>query len=179
MRTVLLASTSLLAITACTPVMRAARLQMSSSLPPVEVYHADAKLGSRPTLLIAREVLDGWNFLYQHITDTEFALCLEGRREGDRVEITGFRLAHILVSNFNAIKYAPCVRDGTYIGTAHNHPPADYPNEDPCYQSPVDQRTFRNDSEAKVDIIICGRDRFVWVLKDDKGPRVWQTTARQ
>jgi hypothetical protein len=42
----------------------------------------------------------------------------------------------------------------------------------------VDQRTFHQDGEAKVDIIICGRDRFVWVLKDGGGARVWNSAGR-
>jgi hypothetical protein len=173
MRNLLLVPAFFLPVTACVPLTRSARLDLNHALPPVEVYRADAKSGSQAELLVAREVLDGWNFLYQHITDTEFALCLEGTRDGDRLEITGFRLAHILVSNFNGIKYVPCVNGGTYIGTAHNHPPADYPDEDPCYQSPIDQRTFRQDGAARVDIIICGRDRFLWVLKNGKAANVW------
>jgi hypothetical protein len=173
MRATLLFSLLSCALPACSPVMRAVQLDIRSSLPPVEVYDvAVPSLKDRPTLLVAREVLDGWNFLYLHISDTEFALCLEGAKENGRIVITGFRLAHVLVSSINHIAYVPC--PGTeYIGTAHNHP-VDEVGSDPCHHSPADQRTFQRDTRAKVDIVICGRDRFVWVMKDGKGPRLRQ-----
>ena len=173
MRNGLLISTLLLAAGACASAIPAARPESGYALPPVEVYRSDARAGDPPSLVINRKVLDAWNFLYRHISDTEFALCLEGTRAGQGVVITGFRLAHILVSNFNAIKYEPCPGDALYIGTAHNHPPGDYPGDDPCYQSKTDQLTFRGDANARVDIIICGRDRFVWALRDGRGPQSW------
>ena len=178
MRVTLLLSLVSCALPACTPVVRAMQLDVRSSLPPVEVYDVDAPpLRARPSLVVTREVLDGWNFLYLHITDTEFALCLEGEKQDGRIVITGFRLAHVVVSSINHIAYVPCP-GSAYVGTAHNHPVDDLGAEG-CHHSPADERTFRRDNRAKIDIVICGRDRFVWVMKDGKGPRLWQTAARK
>jgi hypothetical protein len=130
---------------------------------------------SAAVLEVTRYVLDGWKFLYANITESEFALCLEGKRHGDRWVVTGFRLAHIIASNYNGVKYVPCT-DVNYIGSAHNHPPGEYANSDGCYQSKADARTFNADGRARIDVIICGPQKFVWVVKG--GPvRVWEETV--
>ena len=145
-------------------------MAFNSSLPPIVVHDPDSL--NQPAIVIAREVVDGWNFLFHSIIETEFALCLEGRNDRGRLTISGFRLAHIISSHQTAVEYVPC--DGPYhVGTAHNHLASDYPGQDPCYQSGKDLRSFKKDGKAVVDIIICGRDRFVWALKDGKAPRTW------
>ncbi len=177
MRTVLFLLIPFFANSACAQVLRDVRSDLIESVPTVQVYDLGATADSRPAIVIAREVVDGWNFLYLAITETEFALCLEGKREAEKVTITGFRLAHIIASNPSHIEYVPC-NGGTYVGTAHNHPSTGYPGWDPCHQSALDLRSFRKDKKAQVDIIICGRDRFVWVSKkDDTAPRLWQAAA--
>lgn len=162
--------------TACTSVARRVGFDFGAGLAPIEIHDKGATSGTRPAIVIPREILDGWNFLYLHIDETEFALCLEGKRELDRVVITNFRLAHIISSNSSHIEYVPCNGD-SYLGTAHNHPSNGYPGWDPCHQSALDNRSFNKDKKAYVDIIICGRDRFVWVLKDGAGPRLFQARA--
>jgi hypothetical protein len=138
----------------------------------VRVFGTDTVATREPALVISREVIDGWNFLYQFITDTEFALCLEGRREGSRLIITGFRLAHIIASQYHRVQYVPCAGEN-FVGSAHNHPDSGYPNAEPCYQSKIDEKSFRGNRKAEVDIIICGRNRFAWMLRDTKELRVW------
>jgi hypothetical protein len=154
----------------CSPAMRQVGLNIKSSHTPVPVFDTDT--AKSPAFTVAREVLDGWNFLYLNITETEFALCLEGRNVAGRLEITAFRLAHVIASHSSAVEYVPCAGD-SFVGTAHNHLSSDYPGMDPCYQSGKDLQSFKKDSKALVDIVICGRDRFVWDLKDGKDPRVW------
>jgi hypothetical protein len=177
MRTTLLLLLPFFADTACAQVMRKARLDFDPP-PPVRVYDVGESRKDAPALIISREVVDGWNFLYSQIETTEFALCLEGKRDGASLLITGFRLAHVISSDISHIQYVPC-RGETYVGTAHNHPVNDYPGWDPCHHSKMDQRSFGKDERAHVDIVICGRDRFVWVFKDGADPRLWSAPVAQ
>jgi hypothetical protein len=175
MRHALFFSAMLSAAAGCAPALRTVGISFSSSLPPVHVAHGDST--SEFEIVLAREVLDGWNFLFLSITETEFALCLEGTKDKGRLSITGFRLAHIISSHGSAVEYVPC--DGPYhVGTAHNHLASGYPGQDNCYQSGKDHRSFQKDSKAFVDIILCGRNRFVWVLKDGKAPRIWSGSSQ-
>jgi hypothetical protein len=116
-------------------------------------------------VVVAPEVLDGWQFLYRFITETEFVLCLEGTQQDGRVVIDGFRLARMESTNVNSVRYQPCA-SARYVGTAHNHPPVSEQNSSLCYQSEPDRRSFGLDERAVVDIVLCGDDTFFWVLKD-------------
>ena len=118
-------------------------------------------------LIVPREVLDGWNFLYLHIPDTEFALCLEGEKHRNRILITGVRLAHVIASDFDRVAFAPCAGEA-YIGSAHNHP-NDGRNASSCRHSHGDLRTFHRDARARIDVVICGADRYAWVRKKVRG----------
>ena len=169
MRHALLLAILLVTCSNCAPALRQVGLATKSSYTPIPVFDGDT--ARVPAFVVAREVLDGWNFLYLNITETEFALCLEGHNKAGRLEITGFRLAHIIASHASGVEYVPC--DGAdYVGTAHNHLLSDYPGSDPCYQSGKDLQSFKQ-SKTVIDIVICGRDRFVWDLKDGKTPRIW------
>src|SRR5687768_195764 len=53
-------------------------------------------------VVVAQEVLDGWHFMYEFVTEVEFVLCLEGHRQGDQVFIDGFRLARMEASNVSS-----------------------------------------------------------------------------
>lgn len=123
----------------------------------------DAYVESGP-VTIAREVLDGWRFLYAFITEVEFVLCLEGTERDGRIIVDGFRLARMENSSATSVRYHPCGSD-RYVGTAHNHPPTDGGGS-LCYRSLPDRRSFEQDERAVVDIILCGEDRFIWILKD-------------
>jgi len=117
-------------------------------------------------IVVAQEVLDGFQFLYRHITTVEFVLCLEGTRRNGRLFIDGFRLARMEATSVNSVRYQPCESE-RYVGTAHNHPPVD--NEKSlCYQSEPDRRSFGMDNRAIVDVVLCGDDRYYWVLKDGR-----------
>ena len=117
-------------------------------------------------VVMAPEVLDGFQFLYRHITDVEFVLCLEGTRRNGRLVIDGFRLARMETTSINSVRYQPCGSD-RYVGTAHNHPPVD-DDKSLCYQSEPDRRSFGMDSRAVVDVVLCGDDKYYWVLKDGR-----------
>lgn len=115
-------------------------------------------------VFVSSEVLDGWRYLYRFVTEVEFVLCLEGRHEDGRIIIDGFRLARMEAPSSTSVRYHPCEGD-RYLGTAHNHPPT----EDGgalCYRSLPDRRSFEQDTRAVVDIILCGSERYIWVLKD-------------
>lgn len=118
------------------------------------------------TILVAPEVLDGWNFLYRFITEVEFVLCLEGRRQGDAIYIDGFRLARIEATSHNSVRYQPCT-DERYVGTAHNHPPVEGRGS-LCYRSVPDRQSFERDLRAVIDVVLCGPDRYIWVLRDGR-----------
>ena len=116
-------------------------------------------------VIIAPEVLHGFSFLYQYVSETEFVLCLEGTQKRGRIYVSGFRLAVMTKTTINTASYEPCL-GSDYVGTAHNHPPE--PGGSICAQSPPDRISFYNDSRAVVDIVICGRTRYLWVLKDGR-----------
>jgi hypothetical protein len=118
-------------------------------------------------VIIAREVVDGMDFLYRFITETEFVLCLEGSRDGDRIVVDGFRLARMEATSSNSVRYQPC-DSPRYIGTAHNHPPVNGSDKSLCYQSEPDRRSFGMDPRAVVDIVLCGDTKFKWWLKDGR-----------
>jgi hypothetical protein len=123
---------------------------------------------------VAADVVEGFQFLYQFINETEFVLCLEGKSVGGRITVTGFRLARMKATNAYSVSYEGCsTRD--YVGTAHNHPPMSDGGA-LCYQSNADQKSFELDKRAVVDIIICGNTRFLWVLKDGRS-KVQQNTV--
>ncbi|HEX7119846.1 MAG TPA: hypothetical protein VF212_13730 [Longimicrobiales bacterium] len=115
-------------------------------------------------VVIAQEVLDGWRFLYSFITEVEFVLCLEGEERDGVIVVDGFRLARMENSSATSVRYHPCQSDA-YVGTAHNHPPT-ASGGSLCYRSLPDRRSFEQDARAIVDIILCGEDRFIWILKD-------------
>lgn len=127
---------------------------------------AAAKLVGSGPVIVSPEVLDGWRFMYRFITEVEFVLCLEGRRSGETVYVESFRLARMEAANSSSVRYQPCVGDG-YVGTAHNHPPVTT-TKSLCYQSLPDRRSFEADNRAVLDIVLCGEDRFLWVVREAK-----------
>jgi|SRR5688572_17838114 hypothetical protein len=133
-------------------------------------YQPAAKSGldlyAAEPVVVAPEVLEGFRFLYRFITEVEFVLCLEGTRKSGRLHVDGFRLALMEASSVNSVRYQPCTSD-RYVGTAHNHPPVDE-DKSLCYQSEPDRRSFGMDNRAVVDVVLCGDDRYYWVLKDGR-----------
>lgn len=120
-------------------------------------------VGAAP-VLVSKEVMEGWNYLYRFITEVEFVLCLEGSVRDGVITIDGFRLARMENASATSVRYHPCTSD-RYIGTAHNHPPT-AEGAALCYRSLPDRRSFEQDRRAIVDIILCGEDRYIWILKD-------------
>ena len=118
-------------------------------------------------VIVAPEVMEGWEFLYRFITETEFVLCLEGSRQDGKIVVEGFRLARMEATSVNSVRYQPC-NSPRYVGTAHNHPPVDDSQKSLCYQSEPDRRSFGLDPRAVVDIVICGNSKFRWWLKDGR-----------
>lgn len=137
---------------------------------PEQPYAADRvpdlEAGAEP-VLIGQEVVDGWEFLYRFITETEFVLCLEGSKQNGRIVVDGFRLARMEATSVNSVRYRPC-NSPRYVGTAHNHPPVDHSQKSLCYQSEPDRRSFGMDPRAMVDIVLCGDAKFKWWLKDGR-----------
>jgi hypothetical protein len=119
--------------------------------------------GAAP-VVVKNEILESWNYLYRHITGVEFVLCLEGYQKDGTIFIDNFRLARMENESMTSVRYHPCEGD-RYVGTAHNHPPT---NEGGslCYRSIPDRRSFAEDQRAIVDVILCGIDTYLWVLKD-------------
>jgi hypothetical protein len=122
-----------------------------------------ALIGAGP-IVVPEEVLDGWRFLYRFVTEVEFVLCIEGRRNGEKIVVESFRLAHMEAQNSSSVRYQPCSGD-RYLGTAHNHPPVPS-TKSLCYQSMPDKRSFEADRRATIDIVLCGEDRFLWVVRN-------------
>jgi hypothetical protein len=115
-------------------------------------------------VVIAPEVLEGWAFLYRFVTEVEFVLCLEGSEADGRVYVDGFRLARMEASDVNSVRYQPCTGE-RYVGTAHNHPPV--PGVGGlCYRSLPDVQSFEKDPKARVDVVLCGDENYVWILRD-------------
>lgn len=134
-------------------------------------YHAaasktDLDLSIAEPIVVAPEVMEGFQFLYRFITEVEFVLCLEGTRKNGRLYVDGFRLARMEATSVNSVRYQPCTSD-RYVGTAHNHPPVDA-DKSLCYQSEPDRRSFSMDQRAVVDVVLCGSDKYYWVLKDGR-----------
>lgn len=123
-------------------------------------YHGEAPV------VVKNEILEGWNYLYRHITGVEFVLCLEGYEKDGTIFIDNFRLARMENATLTSVRYHPCESD-RYVGTAHNHPPTGG-NESLCYRSIPDRRSFAEDQRAIVDIVLCGIDTYLWVLKDGR-----------
>ena len=123
-------------------------------------------VGAGP-VVVPEEVLEGWRFLYRFVTEVEFVLCLEGHKAGQNIQIEGFRLAYMEAANSSSVRYQPCTGD-KYIGTAHNHPPVGG-SKSLCYQSLPDRRSFDADTRAIVDVVLCGDDRFLWVVRSEDG----------
>jgi len=119
--------------------------------------------GAAPVAVLP-EVLEGWTFLYNNITDVEFVLCLEGQERNGVIVIDGFRLARMEEATKTSVRYHPCAGD-RYVGTAHNHPPTGEGGS-LCYRSMPDRRSFEADHRAIVDVVLCGTDKYIWVLKD-------------
>lgn len=121
--------------------------------------------GVAPPVLVAPTVAQQWDYLYRFI-GVEFVLCLEGHQESGQVHVDGFRLARMMEASSTTVRYEPCDIPN-YVGTAHNHPPA---SGDPpaCYRSVPDRKSFQEDSKAIVDVVICGEDKWVWILKDGR-----------
>ena len=117
-------------------------------------------------IVVAPEVIEGFQFLYKFITEVEFVLCLEGERKDGRLHVDAFRLARMEATSVNSVRYQPCT-GARYVGTAHNHPPV---GEDKslCYQSEPDRRSFAMDDRAVVDVVLCGSDKYYWALKDGR-----------
>ncbi len=117
-------------------------------------------------VVVAPEVMEGFQFLYRFITEVEFVLCLEGTRKNGRLHVDGFRLARMEATSVNSVRYQPCTSE-RYVGTAHNHPPVGQ-DKSLCYQSEPDRRSFALDPRAVVDVVLCGDDKYYWVLKDGR-----------
>lgn len=115
--------------------------------------------------ILSPAVANGFDFLYYFVTETEFVLCLEGDVTEGRLRIDAFRLAQIETTTPTYVRYQACPAE-RYVGTAHNHPPGD--RSDLCARSGVDDHTFANDTVAVVDIVICGRSKYAWVLKNGR-----------
>jgi hypothetical protein len=130
-----------------------------------EKVAALARHGSTEPVVIAAEVAEGFQFLYRFVEETEFVLCLEGNHSRGRIYITGFRLARMKTTSLHRVAYENC-DNRDYVGTAHNHPPTDAGAL--CYQSVADQKSFSLDMRAQVDIVLCGENRLLWVLKDGR-----------
>ena len=130
------------------------------------VAEAGLDMDAAEPVVLAPEVLEGFQFLYRFITEVEFVLCLEGGRKNGRLHVDAFRLARMEASSVNSVRYQPCTSD-RYVGTAHNHPPVDQ-DKSLCYQSEPDRRSFGMDNRAVVDIVLCGDDKYLWVLKDGR-----------
>jgi len=117
-------------------------------------------------VVVDPSVIEGFQFLYRFITEIEFVLCLEGTKRNGRLFIDGFRLARMEAASFNSVRYLPCTSE-RYIGTAHNHPP-NAGEKKLCYQSDPDRRSFGMDPRAIVDVVLCGDDKYLLVLKDGR-----------
>ncbi|HEY0671798.1 MAG TPA: hypothetical protein VGD27_06010 [Longimicrobiales bacterium] len=117
-------------------------------------------------VVVAPEVIEGFQFLYRFITEVEFVLCLEGERKNGRLHVDAFRLARMEATSVNSVRYQPCT-GARYVGTAHNHPPVGQ-DKSLCYQSEPDRRSFAMDERAVVDLVLCGSDQYYWALKDGR-----------
>jgi hypothetical protein len=127
-----------------------------------EMTFSDTTDASNNHVVVDWEVLAGWRFLYKFVTESEFVLCLEGERDAlGRVHITGFRLALMTETTISSVRYRLCKGMNNYIGTAHNHPPVSPKNL--CYQSAPDIKSYMDDTRAKIDIVLCGDNKFLWV----------------
>jgi hypothetical protein len=134
--------------------------------PVAETEDAGLDKNIAEPVVVAPEVVEGFQFLYRFITEVEFVLCLEGTRKNGRLHIDGFRLARMEASSVNSVRYQPCSSE-RYVGTAHNHPPVDQ-DKSLCYQSEPDRRSFGMDPRAMVDVVICGDDKYFLVLRDGR-----------
>lgn len=121
-------------------------------------------------VVVSPEVIEGWQFLYRFITETEFVLCLEGYRHEGRIYVTNFRMARLMTTSIYNVRYLPC-ESPRYIGTAHNHAPVYNSNKNLCYQSEPDRRSFGMDQRAIIDVVLCGDMKFRWWLKDGRTGR--------
>ncbi len=166
---------AMLALTACASAGGQPKAYAPAPLGRPMVTTTRASATSIP-VTIASDVVEGFQFLYQFIDETEFVLCLEGKHSAGRITVTGFRLARMKSTNAYSVSYEGCLaRD--YLGTAHNHPPMQDGGA-LCYQSGADQKSFELDKRAVVDIILCGNTRFLWVLKDGRSKIVQNAPAQ-
>src|SRR5690606_36673293 len=126
-----------------------------------------AAVRAAAAVVVAPGLLEGCGFLYQFIAEVEFVLCLEGEQREDGVlYIDGFRLARMEEASISSVRYQPC-QGRRYVGTAHNHPPVEGVGN-LCYRSVPDRQSFEMDPRAILDVVLCGEDKHLWVLKDGR-----------
>lgn len=155
-----------LLLTACVSTSGQPKAYESAPIGRPLAMPAPASSGSLRFVTVEPAVVEGFQFLYQYVNETEFVLCLEGKRVNNRVHVTGFRLARMTNTTPYKVAYEDCATSD-YVGTAHNHPPTPT-GTSLCYQSAADQKSFHIDTRALVDIILCGETKFIWVLKDGR-----------
>lgn len=107
--------------------------------------------------------------LRSHFTDHETVLCGYGYVQNDTAHLVFVRPAHILQSTVSTVAYDNCPipradKFGVlrYLGTLHNHSSDSLPNGG-CYESTVDAQSFRAETYALADMIICKGQ--IWVVK--------------
>jgi hypothetical protein len=125
-------------------------------------------------LVLSPAVSDNIALMFEQF-ETEVVLCLEGKRRGNDLYITDFRMPHILLSETGRVQAAGCNPSRRAVGTWHNHPAlatsfaASNPNTlaRNCYLSRTDIADFRRRSDALVTVVSCGPHTFAYWRRSD------------
>ena len=128
---------------------------------------------------IATPVLRHWALQYREFS-TEFLDCVFGHRSADTLYIDVAIPADVRPSRSTPDDVTPasgCPVVEHYVGDVHSHPHETAalngqrfhidPNADLCYLSHADQQSFRDDSMAKLTIVVCGFGQLMLWLRED------------
>lgn len=118
-----------------------------------------------PPLVVSPHVLNAWAWLFAYWNETEWGMCLWGQKRGRTVFIESGTLGFIYSANDSEITFG-CPSATNFLGYAHSHQPI--PDSVGCKQSRADKEAVHGlKVRWFVDIIICGPDRFAYVLETD------------
>lgn len=112
--------------------------------------------------------------LREHYKDKETVLCAYGPVSGDTAYVGFLRPTSINSASATLVSYERCGMPNAllfgalrYLGTLHNHS-GDTLQNGGCYFSATDDKSFNEDNDALIDLVICAKGIWARTKKDMK-----------